>query len=146
MTRYMTKKEKTMKVLIDTNILLDVLTERDGFWEESLAIWNLCRDEKLSGFISALSIPNIIYIMRKSLTPEKTDDLIRKMSVLFKIVDLKASDITEAAQMLVHDFEDGVQMSTAKRIQADYIVTRNTRDFLSSDVPCIEPAEMLKIL
>ena len=135
-----------MKVLIDTNILLDVLTERDGFWEESLAIWNLCRDEKLRGFISALSIPNIVYIMRKSLTPEKTEELIRKMSVLFEIADLKVSDITEAAQMLVHDFEDGVQMSTAKRIQADYIVTRNTRDFLSSDVPCIEPAEMLKIL
>lgn len=135
-----------MKVLIDTNILLDVLTKRDGFWEESLAIWNLCRDEKLSGFISALFIPNIIYIMRKSLTPEKTEDLIRKMSVLFEIADLKASDITEAVQMLVHDFEDGVQMATAKRIQADYIVTRNTRDFLSSDVPCIEPAEMLKIL
>lgn len=84
--------------------------------------------------------------MRKSLTPEKTEDLIRKMSVLFEIADLKASDITEAVQMLVHDFEDGVQMATAKRIQADYIVTRNTRDFLSSDVPCIEPAEMLKIL
>lgn len=72
--------------------------------------------------------------------------MIRKMSILFEIVDLKASDIIEAAQMLVRDFEDGVQMSTAKRIQADYIVTRNPRDFSSSDVPCIEPLEILKIL
>lgn len=61
-----------MKALIDTNILLDVLTERDGFREDSLAVWNLCRDEKIEGFISALSVPNIIYIMRKSLTPEKS--------------------------------------------------------------------------
>lgn len=135
-----------MKVLIDTNILLDVLDERDGFWEDSLAVWNLCRDGKINGFISALSIPNIIYIMRKSLTPEKTEDLIRKMSILFEIVDMKASDITEASQMLVRDFEDGVQMVTAKRIQADYIVTRNTRDFLSSEVPRIEPMELLKKL
>lgn len=135
-----------MKVLIDTNILLDVLDERDGFWEDSLAVWNLCRDGKINGFISALSIPNIIYIMRKSLAPEKTEDLIRKMSILFEIVDMKASDITEASQMLVRDFEDGVQMVTAKRIQADYIVTRNTRDFLSSEVPRIEPMELLKKL
>lgn len=142
----MTKREKNMKILIDTNVLLDVLTERDGFWEDSLAVWDLCRNEKVDGFISALSVPNIIYIMRKTLTPEKTEDMIRKMSILFEIVDLKASDIIEAAQMLVRDFEDGVQMSTAKRIQADYIVTRNPRDFSSSDVPCIEPLEILKIL
>lgn len=66
------------------------------------------------------------------------------MSVLFEINDLKASDIVEAAQMSIRDYEDGIRIATAKRIQADYIVTRNSRDFLSSDIPCIEPAELLK--
>lgn len=135
-----------MKVLVDTNILMDVMDNRADFLKDSLAIWGLCRDGKINGYISALSIPNIIYIMRKNLTPEKTEDLIRKMTVLFEVADLKASDLIFASQLRSDDFEDAVQMITAERIGADYIVTRNTRDFSSSNIHAIEPAEFLEKL
>ena len=64
-----------MKVLIDTNVILDVLYKREGFYEDSLKIWKLCETRKLDGYISALSIPNIVYILRRELDPEKTLEL-----------------------------------------------------------------------
>ena len=53
-----------MKVLIDTNVILDVLCNRPDFLENSLKIWKLCEVKKIEGYISALSIPNIVYILR----------------------------------------------------------------------------------
>ena len=61
-----------MKVLIDTNVILDVLCNRVDIAEASSKVWKYCEVDKLEGYISALSIPNIVYILRKELTPEKT--------------------------------------------------------------------------
>ena len=61
-----------MKVWIDTNVIIDVLEERKGFADISWKVWELCRTTKIIGYISALSVPNIVYIMRKELDPKKT--------------------------------------------------------------------------
>lgn len=68
--------QKNMKILIDTNVILDVLCDRTDFVESSSKIWKLCEVEKIDGYISALSIPNIVYILRKELTPEKLSKLL----------------------------------------------------------------------
>lgn len=60
-----------MKVLVDTNVLLDVLNNRTENLESSFAVWKLCRSGKLQGYISALSIANNVYILRKEPDPEK---------------------------------------------------------------------------
>lgn len=135
-----------MRVLIDTNIILDVLNNRGEYLASSFAIWKLCKEERIHGYISALSVPNIIYIMRKELDPERTEELICKMSTIFEILDLKNSDLIHAAKMKLKDFEDAVQMITAQRIRADYIVTRNIRDFTESKTPAVKPEELLEML
>lgn len=61
-----------MKIWIDTNVLLDVLCNRPNFVEASVKVWKLCEVKKLEGYISALSVTNIVYILRKELTPQKT--------------------------------------------------------------------------
>ncbi|MBP0977523.1 MAG: PIN domain-containing protein [Oscillospiraceae bacterium] len=132
-----------MKVLVDTNVILDVLCNRADFVEDSSKIWKYCELDKIEGYISALSVPNIVYILRKELDPGKTSKLINQITMIFKIADLKSSDLKNAADMLSSDYEDALQMCQASRINADYIVTRNIRDFRESKVPAMKPAELL---
>lgn len=133
-----------MKVLIDTNVILDVLCNRAEFAADSSKVWKLCEVEKIEGYISALSVPNIVYILRKELTPQKTKEIIGQIMMIFHIIDLKSSDLKNAAEMLSADFEDAVQMCCASRIKADYIVTRNIRDFQSSKIIALKPSELLE--
>lgn len=133
-----------MKVLIDTNVILDVLCNRTDFVEKSSKIWKYCEVGKIEGYISALSIPNIVYILRKELTPQKTQQIIQQIMMIFNVVDLRSSDLKNAAEMLSNDFEDAIQMSCASRIEADYIITRNIRDFINSEVIALKPSELLE--
>ena len=133
-----------MKVLIDTNIILDVLCKRPGFYEDSANIFNLCEVGKISGVISALTVPNIIYILRKELDAEKTKEILDILFLIFSVADLKADDLRKAADMKFKDYEDAVQSACAARVKADYMITRNIRDFTESRVAAIKPAELLE--
>ena len=133
-----------MNVLIDTNILLDVLCKRPDFYEDSAKIFKLCEIRKISGVVSALIISNIVYILRKELDAEKTKEILDNLFLIFFVADLKADDLKKAADMKFKDYEDAVQSACAVRVKADYIITRNTRDFTKSKVKAIEPAELLK--
>lgn len=133
-----------MKVLIDTNVILDVLCNRAEFVADSSKVWKLCEVEKIEGYISALSVPNIVYILRKELTPQKTKEIIWQIMMIFRIIDLKPSDLKNAAEMLSADFEDAVRMCCASRIKADYIVTRNIRNFQNSKIIALKPSELLE--
>ena len=131
-----------MRLLIDTNILLDVLQEREPHFESSFAVWGLCEyDPSVTGYISAMSPLNIAYIMRKELTPERTQEIFFTLAMTFRFADLKFSDIDTAANMKWHDYEDAVQSATAERINADYIITRNAKDFQNSKVKALTPEE-----
>ena len=132
-----------MKVLIDTNIILDVLCKRPAFYEDSAKIFKLCEVKKISGVISALSIPNIMYILRKELDADKTREILDSLMLIFSVADLKADDLKKAADMRFMDYEDAIQSACATRIKANYIVTRNIKDFSESKVTAIKPAELL---
>ena len=135
-----------MKVLIDTNVILDVLCNRTEFVNDSAKVWKYCEVHKITGCISALSVPNIVYILRKELTPEKTGELISQLLMIFETVDLSTTDLKNAAQMNMSDYEDAIQMAVADRIKVDFIVTRNIRDFINSKVPAVKPSELLERL
>ena len=132
-----------MKILVDTNIILDVLCNRPDFVEASSKVWKFCEVHKIEGYISALSIPNIVYILRKELTPQRTQQLIQQITMIFEVIDLKATDLKNAAEMYSSDYEDAIQMCQAKRLEADFIVTRNIRDFKDSKVLALKPSELL---
>lgn len=135
-----------MKILVDTNVILDVLCNRPDYADDSLKIWKYCEIKQIYGYVSALSVANIVYILRKELTPQKTAELISQISMIFEIIDLKYSDMINAAEMYLSDYEDAVQMCCADRINADYIVTRNIRDFKNSSVVALSPSELLRML
>ena len=143
---FVQKGMKNVKILIDTNVIFDVLCNRPDFVEDSSKVWKYCEVNQINGCISALSVPNIVYILRKELTPERTQQLIEQIMMIFDVTDLKSSDLKNAAEMLTSDFEDAVQMCCAERIKADFIVTRNIRDFKNSKVPVLKLSELLERL
>ena len=132
-----------MVLLIDANIILDVLLNRTDFVKDSAMIWKLCETEQMKGYVSTLTFANLVYIMRKQLDPEKIEDVFHKLNLIFEFADFSVSDLTHAAELNWKDFEDAVQSVTAERIHADYIITRNVRDFSKNRVMAFTPSELL---
>ena len=132
-----------MVLLIDANIILDVLLNRPDYVKDSAMIWKLCETEQMKGYVSTLTFANLVYIMRKQLAPEKIEDVFHKLNLIFEFADFSVSDLTHAADFNWKDFEDAVQSVTAERIHADYIITRNVRDFSKSRVMAFTPPELL---
>lgn len=132
-----------MVLLIDANIILDVLLNRPDYVKDSAMIWKLCETEQMKGYVSTLTFANLFYIMRKQLDPEKIEDVFHKLNLIFEFADFSVSDLTHAADLNWKDFEDAVQSVIAERIHADYIITRNVRDFSKSRVMAFTPPELL---
>ena len=132
-----------MVLLIDANIILDVLLNRPDYVKDSAMIWKLCETEQMKGYVSTLTFANLVYIMREQLAPEKIEDVFHKLNLIFEFADFSVSDLTHAADLNWKDFEDAVQSVTAERIHADYIITRNVRDFSKSRVMAFTPPELL---
>ena len=132
-----------MRIVIDTNVIIDVLSKRKNFYEDSLKILKLCETKQVEGFVSALSIANIVYILRKELNTEETKRIITLLSNILTIDDLRGEDLIKASMADGLDFEDELQMVSAKRVKADFIVTRDAKHFLNSPVGILSPIEFL---
>ena len=132
-----------MTLLIDTNILLDVLLDRTEFVKASSMVWKLCETEQAEGCISTLSFANIMYIMRKQLTPAQIEEVFGQLKLIFSFAALNAAVLSKAVNMKWDDFEDAIQSATAESIHADYIITRNLKNFSQSKVTALLPGELL---
>ena len=131
-----------MKILIDTNNILDVLCNRREFVEDSLKVFRYCEANQIVGYISALSIPNIVYIMRKELDSDRIKEILTTLTSLFMVVDLREMDLIKAVDLKFTDYEDALQSVCASRAKVNYIVTRNIKDFSNSSIPAIKPSEL----
>ncbi len=132
-----------MRLLIDGNVILDVLQKREPHFEDSAKIWKLCETDQVQGYVSGLTFANLVYVMRKELIPEQIEDVLKGLALIFQFTELSVTDMTNAAGMKWDDFEDAMQAATAKRVHADYIITRNVRDFQKSKVVAFTPTEFL---
>ena len=132
-----------MRLLIDGNIILDVLQKREPHFEDSAKIWKLCETEQAQGYVSVLTFANLVYVMRRELDPEQIEDVRKGLALIFRFTELTAADIANAAGMRWDDFEDALQAVTAERVHADYLITRNIKDFKKSKVTAFSPTEFL---
>lgn len=136
---------KNMDVLIDTNVILDVLTHRDPFYKKSKAIFDLCANKILNGYLAAHTITNVYYILRKIPDKERRQILLSLFNV-FTVVGIDSQKLISALERNnFPDFEDCLQDECAKEINADYIITRNTDDYLASKVKALTPEQFMKI-
>lgn len=136
-----------MTAIIDTCIVLDVLQQRELFFENSLKVLHSVSDGDCVGVLTAKSITDIYYVIRRSLhNTVAARDEIRKLYKVFKVADTLASDCELALGSETADYEDAIMIETAKRIGADCIITRNQKDYEKSKVPVYSPEEFLATL
>jgi predicted nucleic acid-binding protein len=114
---------------------------REIHYMPSYVLWKICEKGYADGYISSLSFANIVYIMRKQLRYDEIDNLLWNIKNAFHFADFTLEEFETAASMKWRDFEDAVQSSTASRIGADYIITRNTKDYQNSKIKAITPEE-----
>ena len=134
------------KILIDTNVLLDYLLEREPFFEDAKRIMVSCAEGKVKGCIAAHSIPNIFFILRKDYNTKERREILSTLCSIFDVEGIdKAKLLSGLANEDFLDFEDCLQMECAKSYGADYIVTRNVTDYSASEVKAIEPKVYLEL-
>lgn len=133
-----------MKILIDTNVLIDYVVSRKPFDSAAREVIYLCRSNEINGCIAAHTVLNMFYILRKSLSVEDRKLFFEDMCSLFSAIGVDKPKIMAALRNNdFSDFEDCVQSECAAEFSADYIVTRNVKDFAASVVPAITPDDFL---
>ena len=136
-----------MRVLIDTNVVIDVLQRREPFFVDSHAIVLACAQGVIEGWFAAKAVTDVCYVMHRFFHEnEPCLDAVRKLYKLFRIADTTASACLQASFSLVSDYEDAVMDETAKELRADCIVTRNVGDYAHSTVRAIEPKDLIALL
>ena len=133
-----------MKIMCDTNVIIDVLLEREPFIEDSYKVLKLCEEHKIDGFVSASSVTDIYYLVRKyTHSTDMAYKAVGKLLEIVKVCSVTNNDILIAFQKMAKDFEDCLVATCAKSIHCDYIVTRNKRDFESFGIPALTTTEVL---
>ncbi len=130
-----------MNVFVDTNILLDVLARREPFYADSARIWTLAETGQVTGFASTLSLPNLLYLLRRAKsrpTARKTIGILRD---IFSLVPLDVQITNQAIDSDIADFEDAIEYFSALRAGAHALLTRNPGDFSHHDVAIQTPVE-----
>ncbi|MDR0992121.1 MAG: PIN domain-containing protein [Ruminococcus sp.] len=136
-----------MVVLIDSDVLIDFLCKRDPFYVSAMKIINLRSNRLFQGFISSQCIANIFYILRQQYTFKERKALLRSLCTLFSICSVSGDMIVNALEdETFSDFEDCIQMQCAISVNADFIITRNTKDFANSKIKAITPSEFLETI
>lgn len=132
-----------MRVLIDTNVLIDYMTHREQFFDEAKKIIGLCADNKIKGYIAAHSITDSFYIMRKyPLDISRT--LLNEMCRVMSVVGIDYERLIAAINNLrFDDIEDCLQSVCAQSCGAECIITRNLEDFKGSEITAISPRDFL---
>ena len=133
-----------MKVFIDTNVILDAVISRKPFNTIAEQIFLLTAKELFDSSITANSITDIYYLVSKSAGDGvKAKEILRVLFSTFNITTISFDDLNCALELQMNDFEDALLASCAKRAKADYIITRNIKDFVNSPVPPILPVDFI---
>jgi len=135
-----------MRILLDTNIILDVALERQPFYSESVQLISLVYQRQVEGYISASTFSDIYYIVRKAKGRDLTLEFVRNISTFCQVATVDQSVISMALTTNFRDFEDAIQYSTAVINQLDAIVTRNKKDFPVTNPRILTPAQLIQEL
>ncbi|MCL1917550.1 MAG: PIN domain-containing protein [Peptococcaceae bacterium] len=134
-----------MRILIDTNVIMDFIVKRGSFSDDAETIFNLCMEKREQVCIGAHTITNLFYILRNYLTIEERRDVLLRLCRMFTVVGIDMDKLESALQNTdFKDFEDCLQVECGKDFEADFIITRNKKDFTGSVIPILEPGELIE--
>ncbi len=131
------------KLLIDTNIIIDLLSKREDFYQEAQQIFTLADNKQVDLFVSSLSFTNTYYLLRKFQNREDARKTLIKFKILVQVAPLDDKIVELALLSDFRDFEDAIQYHTALENGIDIIITRNKKDFKTSNLPVMTAKEYL---
>ena len=136
-----------MKILFDTNVTIDILTNRQPFAKDSINCYKkaIGRGDKI--YISTVSVADVMYITKSTFSDKKQQlQTVLNFINTLKIAKISSKDLYFAFTGIMPDFEDSLQSYCAKRYHLDYIITRNIKDFQLSPVKAITPVDFLNLI
>ena len=133
-----------MNLLIDTNVILDILLKREPYYKDAARICVLSEKGHIRSYVSASAVTDIFYVAKKELKNKQLAlELLKNVLDVINIASVTEETIYEALDLQWDDFEDSVQYVAGNSISAEYIVTRNPKDFSNSDIKVISPEKFI---
>ena len=134
------------KLLIDTNIIIDLLAKRKGFYRDAQELFTLADEKNILLFISSLTLANTHYILSKYQNANEARKTLIRFKVLVVVLPLEDKILNLALASNFNDFEDAIQYHTALDNKLDILITRNKKDFKKSEIPVFTAKEYLNRL
>ena len=135
-----------IRVLFDLNIILDVLQQREPFYEISAQLLAYAETGKINGFIAPHSPTTLFYLIEKNQSSAHAKVTITSLLQVLEVASIDQSTIEQALSLPYRDFEDAVQMMAAVQCKAEYLVTRNAKDFQPAPLSVIQPSELIALI
>jgi len=135
-----------VKALFDTNVILDLLLDRDPFADAAAHLISKVERSEMIGFVCATTITTIHYLTAKALGSKAAVQHIDSLLALFEIAPVNRIVLEDALKSKFNDFEDAVIHASALHVGAEYIITRNSSDFKLSELPVFEPNAYISML
>jgi len=132
-----------MKVFLDTNVVIDFMGEREGFFNDAAAIISMVEEGKIHASVSALTIVNCAYILKKAFNLEIMLNKVEALCQMLDIMPIDKSVLQGAVRLKPYDYEDAVQFLSALPSRPDVIITRDKRGFRDFGILLMTPAEFL---
>ena len=134
------------RVMIDLNVILDVMQKRDPFYEASAALLAAAETGRIHGYIAAHSVTTLFYLIQKGKSSSEARATITNLLQFLNIGPVDQTTIEQALNLDYHDFEDAVQMMSAVQCKADYLITRNIKDYDPALLTVVQPIDFLATL
>ena len=128
------------RIFVDTNILLDVLLEREGYYYDALKIWANAENGNVEACIAAISLNNIHYVMRKLKSETTAMIAVKILLRIFKVIPMDADILGLAVDFHDKDFEDDIQLQCALKAKCSQLFTRNPNHYDHSAIAVVPPS------
>jgi len=132
-----------MKILLDTNVVLDALLAREPFVAMARDIFILVENEEVEAYLCATSVTTIHYLMQRATNKAQADALIVTLLGLFEVAPVNKAILSDASTHNGTDYEDSVIYTAAKDVGVDMIITRDNTGFKNSSISVVNPSEFL---
>ena len=133
-------------ILIDIDVILDVLARREPFFPPAANLWAKVENKHIQAYLASHTITTLFYLIRKVKDKKFAEECVRDLLSVFEIAPVDKSTLLLALKADFKDFKDAAQYAAAKQVNADFIITRNIKDFRKSDIPIASPDSFLATL
>ena len=135
-----------MKVLFDTNVILDVLLDREPFSNAATYLMMKVEQSEIVGYLGATTITTIYYLLQKNLGKKIAKEKVEVLLSIFEIIPINRIILENALRLNSSDFEDAVLYEGGLHIGVEYIITRDVKGFKDSEIPVLNPIEFIDML